>query len=526
MNLARQLRPGFLVWLSLAATSVLADDVRCGPRCLLVASRASGRDISLAEIDQLLPDFERHVSISELETAARELGLATLAVRWNEQLPSLAGSAAILPIGDRDGRRHFVVVLQSDGEHVLLLDFPGQAGWLRTSDLMSRWKWDGNALHVAATPSALSPLQPDVFGGWMRTILPALAVALTLCCLALFRSGHSIHRRRSLSAKRSGMSLVEVLVAMSIMGLLVALFAPAIQASREAARRLQCRNNLKQLMLACHDHHASYGHFPASSCPFTSSSGESSNINLSVHARLLPYLDQTPVFRKLDQNEDGDTSGQGDGPPISNRNPSFLGLRMSFFECPTDRVPAGGTNYRVCIGTGPAHFDWWPDPSLGKVGAFARTAKSDRDMVDGLSSTVFFSEKLVGDQDVNVYTPNRDYFLVYGAGMNNLTDAETACQLPVGTTPAYSVSYGGGSWLFSGYDQTWYNHTFPPNASTPDCAAGRNSSGAYTARSLHDGGVHVAFGDGAVKFVGNSVNLSVWRALSSRKGREPVPSDF
>lgn len=81
MNLARRLSPGFLVWLSLAATSVLADNLRCGPRCLLVAARASGCDISLAEIDRLLPDFEQQASIAELETAAQELGLATLAVR-------------------------------------------------------------------------------------------------------------------------------------------------------------------------------------------------------------------------------------------------------------------------------------------------------------------------------------------------------------------------------------------------------------------------------------------------------------
>lgn len=517
-----------LAFLSIA-TSGVADDSRCGPRCLLVAARASGCDISLAEIDHLLPDFERHVSVAELEMAARKLRLSTLAVRWNDQLPTLAGSTAILPISDREGRRHFVVALQSDGEHVLLLDFPHEPGWLKTSDFVSRWHWDGNALHVAASLSALSQLQPNAFGGWMRILTSVLAVSLMLCFLAVLRSRCSIHHCRPLFPQRTGMSLVEVLVAMSIMGLLISLLAPAIQSSREAARCVECRNHLKQLSLACQAHLASQGKFPAASIPFVSAIGPSNQVNLSVHARLLPFLDKTPLFRKLDQKEDG--LGSTDDPPTSSRNPSFIGLRMSLFECPTDRVPAGATNYRVCIGTGPGWWDTGLEPGASKAGAFASTAtKSDRDMVDGLSSTVFFSEKLVGDQNTNVYTANRDYFLTpLGTNMVVPADAEVACRLPVGATPT-TISYGGASWLFSGYDHTWYNHALPPNASTPDCSAGRSSfqalSGAFTARSLHNGGVHVAFGDGAVKFVGNSVNLAVWRAISSRKGREPVASDF
>lgn len=523
-----------LLWLlafsffAMRSSGVFAADNRCGPHCLLVAARACGHEVTLADIDCLFPDTDRQASISELEDAAHELGLTTLGVHWNDRLPRIEGSSAILPIGDVDGRRHFVVVLRSDGEHVLLLDFPGEAGWLRTSELISRWKWDGNALHVAISPSALAAIQPNLFRDLAQYLMPVLVVVFTLGYLGFVRTRRVVERRRQKSLARSGMSLIEVLVAMSILGLLVALFAPAIQSSREAARRVQCRNNLKQLSLACQAHHGAHQQFPAASIPFVSSTGPPNDINLSVHARLLPFLDQTPLFKKLDQKEDG--LGSISDPPTSSRNPTFIGMRMSLFECPTDRVPAGATNYRVCIGTGPGWWDSWSEPPLAKVGAFASTSRADRDMLDGLSSTAFFSEKLVGDQNPGVYSASRDYFLIpFIANMSVPSDAEVACQLPVGAMVTH-VSFGGSAWLFSGYDHTWYNHALLPNASTPDCSEGRSVYqalvGAFSARSLHDGGVNVAFGDGAVRFMANSIDLAVWRAISSRKGRETVALDF
>ncbi len=523
MKSVRLLALGLILESVLSATFALAGDGRCGARCLLVAARAIGRDTRLEEVDQLLPDFESHASVSELEAAAHQLGLVTSAMHWEMRLPTLRNSVAILPIAGRDGARHFVVALKSDGEHVLLLDFPHEPGWLRTSELVSRWHWDGNAMHLAANSADLSELQPSSGRGWIRTWIVALAILVALGFWGAQRIGHTTRQRRTCLPERSGFSLIELLVAMSIVGLLISLLAPAVQSSREAARRVQCRNHLKQLSLACQSHHATHGHFPAAATRFISTIGPNNDVNLSVHARLLPFLDQMPLYRKLDRNEDG--QGSDDDPPTSSRNPSLIGYRVGLFECPTDRVPSGGVSYRVCIGTGPDRLDRKVGPSEAKVGAFALFAKADRDIVDGLSSTAFFSEKLVGDQDASFFTPNRDYFLTaFGTTMVVPADAAVACQLPVGATPA-TVSYGGSSWLFSGYDHTWYNHAFSPNASTPDCSAGRGT-GAFTARSFHTGGVHVAFGDGAVKFIGNSVNLAVWHAISSRKGREPVPSVF
>lgn len=521
MKSVRLLALGLILESVLSATFALAGDGRCGARCLLVAARAIGRDTRLEEVDQLLPDFESHASVSELEAAAHQLGLVTSALHWEMRLPPLRDSVAILPIAGRDGARHFVVALKSDGEHVLLLDFPHEPGWLHTSELVSRWNWDGNAMHLAASSADLLELQPVSRRGWMRTLSVALVVLLVIGFWGAQRSGHTIRRCRTCLPGRSGVSLVELLVAMSIVGLLISLLAPAVQSSREAARRVECRNHLKQLSLACQSHHATHGHFPAAAVPYISTIGPNNDVNLSVHARLLPFLDQMPLYRKLDRNEDGE--GSDDDPPTSTHNPSLIGRRVGLFECPTDRIPSGGVSYRVCIGTGPYRLDRTVGSSESKVGAFALTPKADRDIVDGLSATAFFSEKLVGDQDANFFTANRDYFLI-SFGMSVPADAAVACQLPVGATPA-SVSYGGSSWLFSGYDHTWYNHAFSPNASTPDCSNGRGN-GAFTARSFHTGGVHVAFGDGAVKFIGNSVNLAVWHAISSRKGREPVPSDF
>lgn len=113
--------------------------------------------------------------------------------------------------------------------------------------------------------------------------------------------------------------------------------------------------------------------------------------------------------------------------------------------------------------------------------------------------------------------------------MSTPADAQVNCQLPVGAVVP-TVSFGGSSWLFGGYDHTWYNHVLTPNAATPDCNGTRSmygaGAGAMTARSYHPGGVHVSFGDGSVRFVNDHVALIVWRGISSRNGREAVATDF
>jgi prepilin-type processing-associated H-X9-DG protein len=140
---------------------------------------------------------------------------------------------------------------------------------------------------------------------------------------------------------------------------------------------------------------------------------------------------------------------------------------------------------------------------------------------DGQSNTAFYSERLVGDGNSGRYTPWRDIAVYGDLHFYYPDDALQACAAL--TTVRMHYSYSGHTWLIGTYSQTGYNHILPPNAAIPDCVdhwVGTLGQGAYTARSLHPGGVNVAFGDGAVKFVSETIDLKVWRAAGSCAGSE------
>jgi hypothetical protein len=235
-----------------------------------------------------------------------------------------------------------------------------------------------------------------------------------------------------------------------------------------------------------------------------------------MQVRLLPYLDQEALYHQLDLAEDG--VGEHNEPPTSSHNPAALTWRVPVFECPSDQVPAGGNTYRANIGAGPGY------QAVSTLGPFTpfRTSRASQ-MVDGLSHTAFFCERLVGDRKTSVFTPARDYFFS-GGSIITAAEAEQLCQLPVGVTPQH-FSYSGATWLFSGFAHTYYNHVRTPNSVDLDCANAVGGWGAFTARSLHRQGVNVALGDGAVRFVGNSIDINVWRALATHAGGESTSDD-
>lgn len=148
--------------------------------------------------------------------------------------------------------------------------------------------------------------------------------------------------------------------------------------------------------------------------------------------------------------------------------------------------------------------------------------RRDADFRDGKSNTTAFSERLSGDRDSGHYTPWRDVVSVNPGPPGLLTpnDAMAACRWPVSVAPVH-FSFGGTTWALSGYSQTWYNHVLPPNSDTPDCVdGGPFGHGAFTARSLHRGGVNVLFADGSGRFTNESIDLDAWRALGSVAGGE------
>ncbi len=335
------------------------------------------------------------------------------------------------------------------------------------------------------------------------------------------------------------MSLIELLVALSIMGLLVGLLLPAVQSARESARRGTCANNLRQIGLATHNYSATHGPFPASTGP--------PNINrdpdpdpghliidqklYSIFTRLLPYLDQAPLASSLNF-EVGmeDPYAFGDGLHFRERgmeaNVTVMKTSLGMFLCSSDPggVPGwtGGTNYRASNGLVRwAHGD---DPTRGTRGAFDGFDSTwPAEIRDGLSQTAAFSEKLRGRPRDDRIKPRVD-MIVGGLGLPYTVEESLArCRSRPGAPEGFHT-FAGLTWSVGSLAQTCYNHVIPPNSTTPDCILPLSSPvvGFLGSRSNHPGGVHAAMADGSVRFVGQGIGREVWKALGTRAGDEIV----
>lgn len=328
--------------------------------------------------------------------------------------------------------------------------------------------------------------------------------------------------RPGLFGSRAGLTIVETMVTLSVISFLAALLIPAVQAARETARRSQCLNNIREVVHASSAYETAQGAFPYTAVQFQGAD-KIMHPPCSPHERILPYLEQDAISGEIDFRDlPIDLAGK---PPSSMKNGTIISFAIAVFRCPTDPGRLGGNNYRACMGFGPGIFSpqetaVCADPG-NAAGAFVngRSIKP-AEFLDGLSNTVMFSERVMGGQ--GVYRPHSD-FLVVLPNICSTDDAVTACSsLP----PALYDAYGGSTWLFGGWRQTWYNHLFAPNSVVPDCNAGPimagGGNGAYTARSYHPHGVNSGMADGSARFVSEQIEMAVWRAMSTRRGGEAL----
>jgi len=328
----------------------------------------------------------------------------------------------------------------------------------------------------------------------------------------------------------SGFTLVELLVVIAVIGILIALLLPAVQAARESSRRTHCLNNLKQLSLAALTFHDANNTFPM---------GRQQPNPFSQHSRLLPYLEQGNLFAQLDY-----TKGTG------TNDEKFISV--STFLCPSDSVDRmtdptqsahqfdatlgawGRNNYRANAGNdiGLTTNDgdvkaWEQNNGIFLTNAVVRIAQ----IVDGTSNTALFSEKIRGDGDDNSVEVISDYFQLANNGTTK--SAAQVFQKCMALTPATLVgasaqtSYAGRDWINGNYMTTRYNHIMAPN--TWSCSRGNSpnaNGGAVTACSRHVNGVGMALADGSSRFVNDSINVDIWKALGSRDSGEVVPQNF
>ena len=327
---------------------------------------------------------------------------------------------------------------------------------------------------------------------------------------------------RSSRSQARGFTLIELLEVISIIGVLVSLLLPAVQSAREAARRAQCTNNLKQLGLALHSYHDSVGSMPLGRTAATATS-------FSYLARMLPYMDQNVLQNAINFN-------YGWTDPS---NSTVTATSISSFLCPTDsgaagKIPIGwaGTNYRSNEGTSVAMWYGASDTAgVNKTLAiapnglfFANELITIASVTDGLSNTAAFSEHVLGDFSNAVATEKSDTFWpqTYPATPD---EAVNQCRSFDYTNLSFQrVSSVGAPWVYGYHSTSSYWHSGPPNSRSCMFPPSRIMT---VANSMHPGGVNVCMGDGSVKFMKSSIALPTWRAIGTRNGQEVVSaSDY
>ena len=310
--------------------------------------------------------------------------------------------------------------------------------------------------------------------------------------------------------KHRGFTLIELLVVIAIIAILIALLLPAVQMAREAARRTQCKNNLKQLGLALHNYNETHSRLPLLA--------SDSLYGYSPSAQLLPYIDQANLHNLIDFREP-----LLSGPPwAAVLNPALVDVvkqTVPVFMCPSDAGNVfftdsqgavwAGSNYPVNGGSGLSmQYCTTENDGLFWRGSSTRL----RDITDGTTNTIFMAETLFGNRGPDTATlldPDRQMKRVSGGGACSATSDDL-----VSRTASNYEGGRAGTWIRGLGYSTLVHGYLPPNSPTPDVVHhGEIVSGA---RSLHFGGANVLLCDGSVRFLGENIHLETLRNLFNR----------
>ncbi len=336
-------------------------------------------------------------------------------------------------------------------------------------------------------------------------------------------------------------TLVELLVVIAIIGALIALLLPAVQAAREAARRMQCTNNLKQLGLGLHNFESTFHEFPAAHPGAVPKKYESTTgatpfkFSWSVHAQLTPYLEQIGIAQRVDVTEP--VLSFDNSPPFPDNLGEVFKVPVPSFICPSDyrkniiwttvygETELGPTSYKVCMGSGAMSTNPGVSRTYGPAhhtdGPFmVRDRQSPASITDGLSNTVFMSESILGTDSTGLTKDTADprfHFLDEYPIL--VEDDHQDMALDQEIWPR------GYCWNGGYFRSTLYNHLFTPNSKFFDVHANDASNylqscGIFAARSLHRGGENAFIGDGSVRFFSDNVSETVWRGIGTKDGGE------
>jgi prepilin-type N-terminal cleavage/methylation domain-containing protein len=318
-------------------------------------------------------------------------------------------------------------------------------------------------------------------------------------------------RTRNGPWKRLGFTLIELLVVIAIIAVLIALLLPAVQQAREAARRTQCKNNLKQYGLALHNYHDNFGRFPIGGTDW-------GRLELGWQARILPYVDQAGLYNAI--NFSAPNGGQNQvigGKPFYEHRPPYL-------NCPSEPYANSGllggavqSNYSASLGneyvtSANASCNTLSN-TFGKAGTCTHGNCLSSAQADGLATRVG-----------------------YGAKMADITDGMSTFIMVGEILPECHDHFGGGWPHYNNMSNCHAGTIVTPNDFTtcanipggtnkPACAATNNWTYSWGFRSKHTGGCHVLLGDGTVRFISQNIAATTWRALGGKSDGQTV-GDF
>ena len=328
-----------------------------------------------------------------------------------------------------------------------------------------------------------------------------------------------------------GFTLVELLVVIAIIGILVGLLLPAVQSAREAARRMSCQNNLKQISLACHNYESTHRKLPPSAVIDFRLGNTANNGSWGVHGRILPYLEQSNLYKLVDLTLGWDSQGV------------ISGVRVPVYACPSDakaddvRDPGRGrpllypTTYGFNLGR---YFVFDPRSRRGGDGLFYPNSFLKLGSVtDGTSNTLLAAE-------VKAWTP---YTRNGGPSTTSMPNSLSEADLIIASGDQFKNT-GHTEWPDGRVHHTGFTAAMPPNAKTQfsdgttsysemdfnswqegkNGLSGQPSYALITSRSYHAGVVNTTRADGSVQSIAETIDLAIWRSLATRSGAEVIPS--
>ncbi len=310
--------------------------------------------------------------------------------------------------------------------------------------------------------------------------------------------------------RRCAFTLIELLVVIAIIAILMGLLLPAVQKVREAAARMKCSNNLKQIGLAVHNYYSSYNELPP---------GVDTK-RYAAQVFLLPYLEQDNIYKLINFSVTADNAA----------NNTARAMVIPGFLCPSDpqsAMPAGWPGNNYLFNYGPDI--WWQQPNThGVFGMFTNRGVKLEGISDGTSNTACFSERMKGDWSNAIVTPRTDLINPRGTLPTTLDEATTLCHAADPTNLSYQWRSDCGGYWIQGNHWTLYQHAALPNdrlCGWPSNFGGNNTMFSGPS-SAHTNGVNLLMCDGSVHFVTNSVSLTTWRALGTRDGGETPGNDW